>query len=50
MVNVLLVGILPSWGCVIDSAMSKMAVSLCRNPAFVPAPGAALGPVESEVI
>ncbi len=38
--------------CVIDSAISNMAESLClcRDPAFVPAPGAALCPVESEVI
>ncbi len=30
----------------IDSAMSNMAGSLCRNLAFVPAPGAALRSVK----
>ncbi len=52
MVHVLLVGTWPSRSCVIDSAMSNLAESLClcRDPAFVPAPGAPLHPVESEVI
>ncbi len=52
MVHVLLVGTWPSRSCVIDSAMSNMAESLClcRDPACVPAPGAPLHPVESEVI
>ncbi len=45
MVHVLLVGTWPSRRCVIDSAMSNMAESLClcRDPAFVPAPGAPPG-------
>ncbi len=34
----------------IDSAVSNMAESLCHDSAFVLAPGAALHPVESEVI
>ncbi len=52
MVHVLFVGTWPSRSCVIDSAMSNLAESLClcRDPAFVPAPGAPLHPVESEVI
>ncbi len=52
MVHVLLVGTWPSRSCVIDSAMSNLAESLClcRDPAFVLAPGAPLHPVESEVI
>ncbi len=41
---------LTSLKCVIDSSMSNIAGSLCRNLAFVPAPRAALRPVESEVI
>ncbi len=46
MVHVLLVGTWPSWSCVIDSVMSNMAGSLCRDLAFLPAPVAALRPVE----
>ncbi len=46
MVHVLLVGTSPSWSCVIDSVMSNMAGSLCRDLAFLPAPVAALRPVE----
>ncbi len=50
MVHVLLVWTWPSRSCVIDSAMSNMAGSLCCDLAFIPAPGAALHLVESEVI
>ncbi len=46
MVHVLLVGTWPSWSCVIDSVMSNMAGSLCRDLAFLPAPMAVLRPVE----
>ncbi len=51
-VHFLLVGKWTSRSCIIDSAMSNMAESLCfcRDPAFVPATGAALCLVESEVI
>ncbi len=52
MVLVLFVGTWSSRSCTEDSAMSSMAESLClcRNPAFVPGPGAPPRPVESEVI
>ncbi len=52
MVHVLLVGTWPSRSCIIDSAVSNMAESLChcRDPAFVLASRAALCPVESEMI
>ncbi len=52
MVHVLLVGTWPCRSCILDSAMSNMAGSLCpsANLAFVPAPGAALRPVESGLI
>ncbi len=51
-VHVLLVGTWPSRSCIKDSVMSNMAefLCLCRDPVFVPAPGAALRLVESEVI
>ncbi len=46
MVHVLLVETWPSWSCIIDSAMSNMAGSLClcRDLVFFPAPGAMLHP------